>query len=106
MDVETTQALQQLGSQIDRVETAMGDGFADVRGEMQAGFARIRGEMQAEFRAVRAEIAGLREELRDEFREGLELNWTRTQSLFESLRGDVQMLAGHVADLASRRPRS
>jgi len=98
MDVETVQAVEALGSRIDRVETQMKDGFADVRAE----FASVRAEMRDEFMSVRTEIA----ELRQEVRTGLESNWTRTQALFEDLRGDVQLLAGHVADLASRMPRS
>ena len=79
MDVQTTQAIEGLGARMDRLEAEMTDGFAGVR----------------------AEIADLREDVRT----GLESNWSRTQTLFESLRGDVQLLAGHVADLASRKSR-
>jgi ATP/maltotriose-dependent transcriptional regulator MalT len=102
MDVETVQAVEALGSRIDRVETQMKDGFADLRGEMRAEFASVRAEMREEFLSVRTEIA----ELRQEVRTGLESNWTRTQALFQDLQGDVRLLAGHVADLASRIPRS
>ena len=88
MDVETTQAIEELGLRIDQLA-------AEVKG----GFADVRGEMRREFMNVRAEVAVLREEVRT----GLDSNWSRTQVLFESLRGDIQLLAGHVADLASRR---
>jgi hypothetical protein len=113
MDVETTQAIGTLGTRVDGLETHMNAEFADVRGEMRTGFADVRLDMRTGFANVRAEMraesAKLRAEivsLRQELRTGLESNWSRTQTLFECLRGDVQMLAGHVADLASRLPRS
>lgn len=124
MDVETAQVIGTLGTRIDGLETHMNAEFADVHGEMRTGFADVRLEMRTEFALVRAEMraesAMLREEmrtesaklraeiasLRDDLHADLESNWTRAQTLFESLRGDVQMLAGHVADLASRMPRS
>jgi hypothetical protein len=123
MDLETTQAVEELGSRIDRLQADMKGGFAGLRAEMGAGFADVRGElagMHGELAGVRGELAGVRGEmrrevinvqaeiadLREDLRAGLESNWTRTQSLFESLRGDVQMLAGYIADLASRKPRS
>ena len=39
-----------------------------------------------------------------DLRNELDSNWVRTQMLFETL-GDDMMLAGHVADLAARKPR-
>ncbi len=87
MDVETTQAIEEVGSRIDRLDSAMNQGFASVRSDMER-----------EFASVRSDIAGLRVDL--------ETNWSRTRALFESVHTDIQMLAGHVADLASRRPRS
>lgn len=81
MDVETAQAIEDLAVRIDQLEAAVHDGFSSVRGE----------------------IVTLREDLREELRSDLDSNWTRTQALFESLRGDVQMLAGRAADLVPRR---
>ena len=34
-----------------------------------------------------------------DLRNELDSNWVRTQMLFETLGDDIQMLAGHVADL-------
>ena len=113
MDVEITHALGTLGTRIDGLEAHMNDGFSDVRVEMRTEFANVRAEMRAESallrEEMRAESAKLRAEiasLREDLHTGLESNWSRTRTLFESLRGDVQMLAGHVVDIASRMPRS
>ena len=118
MDVETTQAIAELDSRIDRLHAEMKGEFAAVRSEMKTEFAAVRSEMKTEFAAVRsemkAEFAAVRAELTGEIgavrvdvaslRETVDTNWTRTKVLFETLRGDVHMLAGHVADLTSRLP--
>jgi hypothetical protein len=87
MDIEITQAINELGSRIDRLDA-----------EMKSGLTSLRTEMQREFAGVRVDVTGLRE--------GLQTNWSRTQALFERLRVDIQMLAGHASHRVSRRPRS
>src|SRR4051812_35916148 len=141
MDVETSDALERLGSRVDRLEGSfrgeltelrmelrtevtglrmeLRGGMTELRGEMgelrdqMGGLRGEVGELRGEVGELRGEVGELRgdmivfrEDLRKELRDGLESNWTRTQVLFEALREDVQMLAGHVADLASRKPRS
>ena len=108
MDVETTHAIEELGSRIDRMHADMNGEFAAVRGELADGLGAVRGELAHDIAAVRGELTGgfaaMRADIGD-LRETVNTHWTRTQALFETLRDDIQMLAGHVADLASRRPR-
>jgi hypothetical protein len=115
MDVETSQAIETLGSSIDRLDAGTRAGFARIDAELES----VRGDIADLRKGLDSGIADLRKgldsgiaDLRNELdssvtnlRNAIDSNWVRTQMLFETLRDDVQMLAGHVADLASRKPR-
>jgi hypothetical protein len=83
MDVETSEAIEQLGQRIDALE----------------------GSLRGEFGSLRGEFGSLRDEfgsLRSEFRAGLEENRRHAEVLFESLRDDIRMLAEGFATLTAR----
>jgi hypothetical protein len=111
MDRQTAHALDELVSRVDGLATEMKAGFSNVdrqlaslRSDVQTDFAKFRSEMRADVVTYRSEIKDEFERMRAVTAEALEMRWHRTQVLFEALRDDVQMLAGHVAELASRRP--
>ena len=92
MDVETTQAIEELRSRVDQLEVSLRGEMAALRFELRSEIAEFRGE-------VRGDIGTLRAELRD----GLALNWSRTQLLIEDVRGDIRLLADAIANKAARK---
>jgi hypothetical protein len=76
MDVETSEAIEQLGQRIDALE----------------------GSLRGEIGSVRSEIGSLRSEVRA----GLAENRRHAEVLFESLRDDIRMLAEGFATLTAR----
>ena len=80
MDVETSEAIEQIGQRIDALE-------ASLRGEL--------GSLRGEFRANLAEMGSRMEQRFDE-------NRRHTEVLFESLRDDIRILAEGFATLSAR----
>ena len=76
MDVETSEAIEQLGQRIDALEGSFRGEIGSVRGEI--------GSLRSEVRAVLAE------------------NRRHAEVLFESLRDDIRMLAERFATLTAR----
>jgi hypothetical protein len=83
MDVETSEAIEQLGQRIDALE-------GSLRGEI--------GSVRSEIGSVRSEIGALRNEVRA----GLAENRRHAEVLFESLRDDIRMLAEGFATRTAR----
>ena len=90
MDVETSEAIEQLGQRIDALDGSLRGEFGSLRGE----FGTLRGE----FGTLRGEVGSLR----SEFRAGLEENRRHAEVLFESLRDDIRMLAEGFATLTAK----
>ena len=83
MDVETSEAIEQLGQRIDALE-------GSLRGEF--------GSLQTKFGFLQSEFGSLRSDVRD----GLAENRRHTEVLFESLRDDIRMLAEGFATLTAK----
>jgi len=83
MDVETSEAIEQLGQRIDALE-------GSLRGEF--------GSLQTKFGFLQSEFGSLRSEVRD----GIAENRRHTEVLFESLRDDIRMLAEGFATLTAK----
>jgi len=90
MDVETSEAIEQLGQRIDALEGSFRGEIGSVRGEI--------GSVRGEIGSVRSEIGSLRSEVRA----GLAENRRHAEVLFESLRDDIRMLAEGFATLTAR----
>jgi hypothetical protein len=76
MDVETSEAIEQLGQRIDALE----------------------GSLRGEIGSLRSEIGSLRSDVRA----GLAENRRHAEVLFESLRDDIRMLAEEFATLTAK----
>jgi hypothetical protein len=94
MDVETSEAIEQLGRRIDALE-------GSLRGEFRAGLARL----ESRFGGLESRFDGLESRF-DTMESGLEARFAEsrrhTDVLFESLRDDIRMLAEGFATLTAK----
>jgi chromosome segregation ATPase len=108
MDVETSEAIEQLGRRIDALE-------ASLRSEFRAGLVQLGsrfGGLESRFGGLESRFDGLEsrfdglESRFDRMETGLEARFAEsrrhTDVLFESLRDDIRMLADGVATLNAR----
>ena len=93
MDLETRQAINQIGARVDHFEISFRDEIKALRGELRIGLDEVRGGLDE----VRGELKVLRSDLA--------LNWSRTQLLFEAVRDDIKKLSDAPAPPPRKRRR-
>lgn len=96
MDVETSAAIERLTERIDLLDATVREGFVSVRRDLGGEIATLRQDLGGEIATMRRDLDDLREETRD----GLAENRRHTELLFESLRGDIRILAEGFASVS------
>jgi predicted nuclease with TOPRIM domain len=114
MDLETRQAINQIGARVDHFEISFRDEIKALRSELRIGLDEVRGgldEVRGGLNEVRGglnEVRGGLDEVRGELkvlRSDLALNWSRTQLLFEAVRDDIKKLSDAPAPPPRKRRR-
>ena len=80
MDVETSEAIEQLGQRVDLLEGSLRGELGSLRGDIRAGLAEMELRLERRF----------------------EENRRHTEVLFESLRDDIRILAEGFATLSAK----